>query len=281
MNHDAIDADHRSLAVVEEGADAALVRAATAPHPLAMLDANTPEEYMDRISRVCKILVDVVEKQKLAKKLGRGEKKHVELEAWQFLGSMPWIRCAAIIEWTKEVGGDGSGLGWEARAQVYRDGSVVGAGDGMCLRSEANWKSPKDYFALRSMAQSRAMSRALQGPLRFIFVLAGYAGAGSEEMPADAATEARAVTPTQKPPIDADTPEARAAGIKAVHTLARKHGVDLDSAESPYRKLLLSNFEVFCDPEVEVSSKALSAPELRELYRLVTEHIREAARGAA
>ena len=150
---DAIDAESTALVVRGEYVEEAKPRA-----NLAMLDADTPEEFMDRISRVCKILVDVVEKQNLSKKLGRGDKRHVELEAWQFLASMPWIRCSAVIEWTKEIG---NGEGWEARALVYRDGQVVGAGEGMCLKTESNWRG-KDFFSLRSMAQTRALSRALQ-----------------------------------------------------------------------------------------------------------------------
>jgi hypothetical protein len=102
-------------------------------------------------------------------------------------------------------------------------------------------------------------------------------------VPPPQAREAQTIEQAPAPhvPIDADTPEARAAGIKAVHTLARKHGVDLDSPTSPYRKILIEHFDIFCDPEVEVSSKALSAPELRELYRLVTEHIRERDKAGA
>jgi|HubBroStandDraft_6_1064221.scaffolds.fasta_scaffold45640_4 hypothetical protein len=271
MEQEIIEGEARALAVVEPPAKV---------NSLAMLDAATPEEYMERISRVCKILVDVVEKQKLSKKLGRGDKKHVELEAWQFLGSMPWIRCSAVIDWTKEIG---DGLGWEARALVYRDGVVVGAGDGMCLRSESNWKAPKDYFALRSMAQSRAMSRALQGPLRFIFVLAGYAGAGAEEMPPDAITEAqtfvdRKVAVPQQPAEEADTPANRERGMKAVHALAREHKIDLDAPDSLYRKILLLDpafAHHFMDAEAEVSSKALTYPELRRFYAALKAAIKE------
>lgn len=270
MSQDIIDADVRPLAVRDEPGD---IQAA-APHSLAMLDATTPEEYMERISRVCKILVDVVEKQKLAKKLGRGDKKHVELEAWQFLGSMPWIRCSAIIEWTKEVG---DGQGWEARAQVYRDGVIVGAGEGMCLRSESNWKAPKDYFALRSMAQSRAMSRALQGPLRFIFVLAGYAGAGAEEMPPDAAAESAPREPA-KPPAEsaAAIEERRQRGIRGVHIYCNTHKIDTKGDASPYRRILLEEFpDVFSDPAVDVSSKALDLPQLQRFSLSLQSFVRE------
>lgn len=256
MTQEIIDAEHRPIAIREEPAPLAQAQ----PHSLAMLDATTPEEYMDRISRVCKILVDVVEKQNLAKKLGRGDKKHVELEAWQFLASMPWIRCSAVIEWTREVG---DGLGWEARALVYRDGQIVGSGEGMCLRSESSWKAPKDYFALRSMSQSRAMSRALQGPLRFIFVLAGYAGAGQEEMPADAVDEAQKPAKPAPAKRDDDTPASRESGRKAVMALARDKGISDDA-----RHLIALHL---CGKE---STTAMTTPQLRALYAELTEFLR-------
>jgi hypothetical protein len=259
MEQEIIEGEARALAVVEPPAKV---------NSLAMLDAATPEEYMERISRVCKILVDVVEKQKLSKKLGRGDKKHVELEAWQFLGSMPWIRCSAVIDWTKEIG---DGQGWEARALVYRDGVVVGAGDGMCLRSESNWKAPKDYFALRSMAQSRAMSRALQGPLRFIFVLAGYAGAGAEEMPPDAITEAQPFVERKVAVPHEDNPDAtRDKARVALMAFCRdaKHPVS-DEARHAVTKALHG----------QESSNGLTLPQLRalrdELIELIKAKIKD------
>jgi hypothetical protein len=40
----------------------------------------------------------------------------------------------------------------------------------------------RDGYAIRSMAQTRALSGALQAPLRHIAVLAGYEGTSAEEM---------------------------------------------------------------------------------------------------
>ena len=52
--------------------------------------------------------------------------------------------------------------------------------------------------ALRSMAETRATSRAFRGPLEQIFVLAGFQPAAAEEMPADEPT--RPVTKPETPP---------------------------------------------------------------------------------
>jgi hypothetical protein len=52
----------------------------------------------------------------------------------------------------------------------------------MCLRSETRWVNADDY-ALRSMAETRARSKALRGPLEFVVSLAGFMTTPAEEMP--------------------------------------------------------------------------------------------------
>jgi hypothetical protein len=64
------------------------------------------------------------------------------------------------------------------------DGRTIGAAEAMCSRNEHTWAKREDY-ALRSMAQTRATSKSLRGPLGFIVALAGYATTPAEEMPAD------------------------------------------------------------------------------------------------
>lgn len=59
------------------------------------------------------------------------------------------------------------------------------------MRDERTWKDRDDY-ALRSMAQTRATSKALRGPLGFIVTLAGFEATPSEEMPADSPAVDRA-----------------------------------------------------------------------------------------
>ena len=85
-----------------------------------------------------------------------------------------------VVVWTKEVG---EGQGWEARVEARtRDGAVVGAAEAECLRSEKTWKN-RDSYALRSMAQTRATSKALRGPVGFVMTIAGFEATPEEEMP--------------------------------------------------------------------------------------------------
>jgi hypothetical protein len=73
--------------------------------------------------------------------------------------------------------------GWEARVEARtRAGEIVGAAEAECLRSENTWANRDDY-ALRSMAQTRATSKALRQPLGFVMQLAGFNPTPAEEMP--------------------------------------------------------------------------------------------------
>lgn len=109
-------------------------------------------------------------------------KDHVRVEGWTLLGSM--LGVFPVTVWTRPVLDGETKIGWEARVEAKtRDGSVIGAAEAECLRSESLWKSRDDY-ALRSMAQTRATSKALRQPLGFVMTLAGFEATPAEEMPA-------------------------------------------------------------------------------------------------
>ncbi len=63
------------------------------------------------------------------------------------------------------------------------DGRVIGRADALCTKHEKRgpWQSADDYARL-SMAQTRATSKALKGPLGFVVSLAGFAATPAEEM---------------------------------------------------------------------------------------------------
>jgi hypothetical protein len=83
-----------------------------------------------------------------------------------------------VCVWTRQMED-----GWEARVEARtRAGEIVGAAEAECLRSEKTWANRDDY-ALRSMAQTRATSKALRQPLGFVMQLAGFNPTPAEEMP--------------------------------------------------------------------------------------------------
>jgi hypothetical protein len=104
---------------------------------------------------------------------------HVRIEGWQTLGSM--LGVSPYVVWTRKLDD-----GWEARAEARTvDGRIVGAAEAMVTHAERNW-ADSDEYALRSMAQTRAMSKALRGPLGFVMSLAGQDATPAEEVDAGA-----------------------------------------------------------------------------------------------
>jgi hypothetical protein len=143
---------------------------------------DDPVEVIERSGVIATALADVVRKQKLANTISGRE--FVKVEGWTLLGSMMGV--FPVVEWTRElVGDDGEQLGWEAAVEARtRDGEVVGRAEAECRRDEKHWKA-RDSYALRSMAQTRATSKAMRGPLGFIMTMAGYESTPSEEIPPD------------------------------------------------------------------------------------------------
>ena len=137
--------------------------------------SQDPAQQLEEARARAKILVEVVTEQGLAMSFGGG-KKHVMVEGWQFLASQ--FGLIPDIEWTKELDD-----GWEARCALRRlsDGQIVSHADAECRRSESNWKS-SDSYAIRSMAETRAVSKVCRIALSSVMVMAGFAATPAEEM---------------------------------------------------------------------------------------------------
>lgn len=141
---------------------------------VTLFQTDDPVEIVEKATRVADALSNVIRQKKLFKKIG--DKEHVLVEGWTLLGSM--LGVFPITVWTKPVGT----RGWEARVEARtKDGALVGAAESQCLRDERRWKSADDY-AVRSMAATRATSKALRQPLGFVISLAGFSATPAEEM---------------------------------------------------------------------------------------------------
>ena len=140
---------------------------------LNLFGAAEPADVIERAEKVATALKRVVDSKGLTQRIGGGE--HVKVEGWTLLGSM--LGVFPVCVWTRKLED-----GWEARVEARtRTGEVIGAAEAECLRSETNWKTRDDY-ALRSMAQTRATSKALRAPLGFVMTLAGYEVTPEAEM---------------------------------------------------------------------------------------------------
>ncbi len=178
-------------------------------HPLpppSLFGTSDPVEVVAKASRVAEALKSVISKQGLISKISG--KEYPRCEAWTLLGTM--LGVFPVLVWTRPVEG-----GWEARVEAKtRDGSIVGAAEAQCLKTERNWSS-RDDFALRSMAQTRATAKALRMPLGFVMTLSGIEPTPAEEMTFEQkpertprGTSATPATPTSTAtrPAQADKP---------------------------------------------------------------------------
>lgn len=142
-------------------------------HSATLFRTDDPAQVLERATAAADALADVIKQRKLSTKISG--KDHVRVEGWQTLGSM--LGVTPVCVWTRELPN-----GWEARVEARTlDGRVVGAAEAMCTRDERMW-AKRDPYALRSMAQTRATSKSLASPLRFVITLAGYEGTPAEEM---------------------------------------------------------------------------------------------------
>lgn len=121
-------------------------------------------------------------------------KRHVLYEGWTTLGAL--LGVFPVTVWTRRTDD-----GWEARVEARTlAGAIVGAAESECTRAEAQWSKREDY-ALRSMAQTRAGSKALRMPLGFVMQLAGFEATPAEEMPKDEAEPVWAPSPPSDAPL--------------------------------------------------------------------------------
>ena len=112
------------------------------------------------------------------------------------------------IQWTRPLEDGG---GWEARCEVKRpDGAVLGAAEAQCGMDEQMWAG-RSRSARRSMAQTRATSKAMRVVFSWVMTLAGYEATPAEEMDFDQKPQ-RAPQRSAEPKKAARKPAASKAG---------------------------------------------------------------------
>jgi hypothetical protein len=170
-----------------------------APQSPSLFGTADPVEVIDKAARVADALKKVIVANGLVSKISG--KEYPRCEAWTLLGTM--LGVFPVTVWTRPIEG-----GWEARTEARTlSGVVVGAAEAMCLRSERNWRD-RDEFALRSMAATRSVAKALRMPLGFVMSLSGYEPTPAEEMTFDHPQKPAKPAPA-KPAVKA-TPKTRA-----------------------------------------------------------------------
>lgn len=144
---------------------------------LSLFDTTDPQMVLIEAVKRADLMAEIVKERKLYKQIG--EKAYVFVEGWQTLGSMCGV--VAVEDGEAEPVEVEGVAGFKATYSAMRNGIVVGRATAYCMRDEQRWKGA-EIHALAGMAQTRAISRALRGPLGFIMKLAGYDAAPAEEM---------------------------------------------------------------------------------------------------
>lgn len=136
-----------------------------------------PELDVEYAKRAAKALMAVLD---VSKPLIMNGKKYLYVEMWQTIAQ--FFNTTVGTESTTEILKDDKNWGYIAKSLLYnKDGVVVGGAEASCSRDERNWTDKPD-FQLRSMAQTRAMAKALRSRFGFVAVLAGVEATPAEEM---------------------------------------------------------------------------------------------------
>jgi hypothetical protein len=200
----------------------------TVIEPREMLNETiSPEGTVALASRMATALKDIVERQHLYAVI-QG-KKFPQVEAWMTIARMDNVVCREVPRGITRHE-DGS---YEAEVELIRlsDGMVIGYGSALCgSKGDKPWDSRAEP-ARRSMAVTRATSRAFRQQYSWIMALAGYEPTPADEMPHQENSGSRPIGAYDAPPPRPEM-ERRAEGLVGTVT-AGKPPVDLEVRQTP------------------------------------------------
>jgi len=216
--------------------------------------ARKPEAIVAEARMCSEALLAAVKRNGWAIAFQEGGKEHLYFEAWSFLATM--YRVTPRVKETRLVQ-IGEVTGYEAFAEAFHvpSGVVISTADSMCLDDEERWSdrpvkewrnnpqtgkrervatgefTPVPLFQLRSMAQTRAMAKALRGPFSWIIAMAGYAPRLAEDMTGKEPLEQSPKPTVQQPQQKAAETNGNAGVItdkqaSRIWGIAFSHGLD-------------------------------------------------------
>jgi hypothetical protein len=158
--------------------------AAPLEYRLGRIGQHDPKKVVAEATEMANALAEVITTQKLYTVIK--QKKYVHFEGWATLGGMMGI--VPLEEHVREVE-----KGYEAKIKLVRirDGVTVGSASSICTRNESLWADREEY-AVRSMAITRATSKAYRMSYSWIIKLAGFEATPIEEAAQIAQVEALA-----------------------------------------------------------------------------------------
>ncbi len=228
--------------------------------PTTLFGTSDPTEVIEAATATAEALTAILEERHLYAVMGIDndgkERRHVQIEGWALLGSMTGVFAGTI--WSREIlDKTGKPLGWEARAEASTlAGQTVGAAEAECRWAEENW-TDRDSFALRSMAQTRAQSKALAMPLRFIVELAGFQGTPAEEMTRGNGNGAKALTHHEGHPVYDNTGDPKKMEDRWPAFKCKNRDCDLGEDGKPWATWDLHYFDE--DPSIQAKQRLYAA----------------------
>ena len=139
------------------------------------------DNIVNEYSGWAKVLIRVVEEKKLYAVIK--DKKYLEFEAWQLIGTFDHARADTDDVAPIERGGEI--IGYICHAKVIKDGVRIGGATQMCgldaYPCQGKEGSAKDNAAI-STAQTWAASKAFRMLYSAVAILGGFGGATAEEM---------------------------------------------------------------------------------------------------
>jgi hypothetical protein len=195
------------------------------PH-LGGLEVRDATDLMHRAAGIATEVRDIVQAKGLASRIqGRS---FVRVEGWQAAAGLMGCNPTETLVERQEDGG------YVATVEVRRsiDGFVVARASALCGMDESTWANRPEY-ARRSMAVTRATSKACRLAFGWIIALAGYETTPREEMPED---EPETPAPAPVPPATPEPPQndtARLADAQARIAAVRAARAEVDPNEVP------------------------------------------------
>ena len=167
--------------------------------------SRPPEAILEEAKKAAVALAGVIKDTDAVVKIGKSI--HLKAEAWQTLGHFYGLAARTPDEKTRYVQ-YGDVCGFEAGAELYHvaTGRIVSEATSMCLNDEEKWgprtkyewrsgeggrhrvavgTEPTPLFQLRSMAQTRAISKVHSNALKWVVVLGGWSPTPAEDLERD------------------------------------------------------------------------------------------------
>ena len=183
---------------------------------IAIFGTDDPTAIAQRVIAIAGPLAEFIKQKHMSTTISGRE--YVLAEGWSFAGTLlgvfPRTSRVTAIEG-----------GYEAEVELVANGQVVGSAIAECTRAERTWAN-RDGYALKSMAQTRAMGKVFRMVLGFVVKAAGFEVTPAEEMPAPRAVPASQKATPQKPDEALDLSTIKTVGH--VMALANRCAMDRD-----------------------------------------------------